>query len=79
MAEAGSTGQSGVGDLFALFGGNPLASISKNIENARSLMDGSIKALANMNRTMESLDAVAKRVTALLDDVEGPIRAWVPQ
>jgi ABC-type transporter Mla subunit MlaD len=75
---AAESGTQGIGDLFALIGGNPFASMVKNVENFRAAVDGSLAALANLNRTLESLDGVARRVASLLDDVEGPVRTLVP-
>ncbi len=75
MAESGSQG---LGDLFSLLGG-PITSISKNIDNFRKGVEGFLVAVQTFNRTMESLDAVAQRVTKLMDDFEEPIRVLLPQ
>ncbi len=70
----------GLGDLLSLFGGsNPLASIGKTIEQFKRGVSDFLSAVENFNRTMETLNGVAERVTILMDEVEEPIRAFMPQ
>ena len=38
-----------------------------------------LKAIENLNRTMENLNEAATRVNALMADIEEPIRAMMPQ
>jgi ABC-type transporter Mla subunit MlaD len=76
MADTTTTG---LGDLLALLGGNPIAALTKNIDTFRKGVEGFVGAVQNFNRTMETLDGVANRVTSLLDEVEEPIRVLMPQ
>ena len=77
MAESHSPGLS---DVIALFGGaNPLATIGKTIEQFRRGVNDFLATLENLNATMATLNDVATRVSRLVDDVEEPIRAFMPQ
>ena len=77
MAESHSPGLS---DVIALLGGaNPLATIGKTIEPFRRGVNDFLATLENLNATMATLNDVATRVSRLLDDVEEPIRAFMPQ
>ncbi len=70
----------GLGDLFALVGSNnPFASIGKSIEQFRRGVEGFLVSVENFNQTMETLNGVAARVSTLLDEIEGPVRALMPQ
>lgn len=70
----------GLGELFNLMGGtNPLASISKSIEQFRRGVNDLFESVETFNATMRELNAVAQRVNRLLDDVEEPVRAFMPQ
>ncbi len=70
----------GLGDVLAMFGGtNPFAVVGKSIDQFKRGVEGFLSAVENFNKTMETLNGVAERVSALLDDVEEPVRAFVPQ
>ena len=70
----------GLGDLFSLFGGpNPFSAIGKSVEQFRRGVNEFAKGIENFNATMENLNAIAARINGLLDEVEEPIRAFVPQ
>jgi len=70
----------GLGDLLALFGGaNPFATIGKTIEQFKRGVNDFLGAVENFNKTMETMNEVATRVNRLVDDVEEPIRALMPQ
>jgi ABC-type transporter Mla subunit MlaD len=70
----------GFGDLFGLFGGaNPFGAVTKSIAQFQRGVSDFLSAVENFNRTMEQMHVVAVRVNNLLDTVEEPIRAFVPQ
>jgi hypothetical protein len=70
----------GIGDLFGLFGGsNPFAAISKSISQFQRGVSDFLSAVENFNKTMQQLHGVAARINDLLDTVEEPVRAFVPQ
>jgi hypothetical protein len=65
----------GLGDLLNLIGGaNPLGSLSKNLEAMKKGIEGFVTSVQSFSSSMEELDTVVKRVTALLDDIEAPLR-----
>ncbi len=70
----------GFGDLLGLLGGaNPLAGISKSIAQFQRGVGDFLHAVENFNQTMEQLNTITARVNRLLDDVEPPVRALLPQ
>lgn len=70
----------GIGDLFGLFGGsNPFGAISKSISQFQRGVSDFLSAVENFNKTMQQLHGTAARINDLLDTVEEPIRAFVPQ
>jgi ABC-type transporter Mla subunit MlaD len=70
----------GIGDLFGLFGGsNPFGAVTKSIGQFQRGVSDFLCAVENFNKTMEQMHIVAVRVNSLLDTVEEPIRAFVPQ
>ena len=70
----------GIGDLFGLFGGaNPFAAVSKSIGQFQRGVSDFLSAVENFNKTMEQLHGTANRINDLLDTVEEPIKAFVPQ
>lgn len=70
----------GLGDLLALFGGaNPLAGISRSAQQFQTGVQQFLATVENFNATMEELNRVARRMNGLLDTVEEPIKAFVPQ
>ena len=77
MAESASPG---LGDLLGLFGGaNPFASIGKTIEQFKRGVNDFLAGVETFKATMESLNGVTIRVNRLLDEVEEPVRALMPQ
>jgi len=78
-ADSGS-GLPGIGDLLAMFGApNIFGGVTKSIEQFKRGINDFLVAVETFNETMKALNGVAIRVSALLDDVEEPIRASVPQ
>lgn len=74
------SGLPGFGDLFALLGtSNPLTSVSKTIEQFKRGMTDFLVAVENFNETIQTINALAVRVTRLMDEVEEPVRAMMPQ
>ena len=70
----------GLGDLLGLFGGtNPLGGITKSIGQFQKGVGDFLNAVQNFNSTMEQLNGISRRVNGLLDTVEEPIKAFVPQ
>ncbi len=69
-----------LGDLMGIFGGaNPLASIGKTIEQFKRGVSDFLTAVENFNKTMETVNGIATRANALFDEIEEPIRAFMPQ
>ena len=70
----------GLGDLFMLLGtSNPLAGVSKAFGQFQRGVGDFLQVVENFNDTMEQMNQIAGRVNRLLDDVEPPIRALMPQ
>jgi ABC-type transporter Mla subunit MlaD len=70
----------GLGDLLGLFGGaNPLAGISRSAQQFQTGVQQFLSTVENFNGTLEELNRVARRLNGLLDTMEEPINAFVPQ
>ncbi|HSM67855.1 MAG TPA: hypothetical protein VK860_16225 [Ilumatobacteraceae bacterium] len=65
-------------DLFTLFA-TPLTGTVRSLEQFRKGVDEFLAGVENFNRTMANLNETSERINRLLADVEGPIRAAVPQ
>src|SRR6056297_4289501 len=65
-------------DVFNLFAA-PLAGTIRSFEQFRKGVDEFLAGVENFNRTMANLNETSERINRLLADVEGPIRAAVPQ
>lgn len=77
MAE---TSTQGLGDLLGLIGGsNPFAGISKSISQFQRGVSQFLDSVEKFNATMDELNGVAVRINSLLDTVEEPVKAFVPQ
>src|SRR5688572_18675742 len=71
---------SGFGDLLGLFNGaNPLGGITKSIGQMQKGASEFLQTVENFNTTMKQFNEVATRINGLLDLVEEPIKAFVPQ
>jgi ABC-type transporter Mla subunit MlaD len=69
-----------LGDLFAVFGtSNPLAGVSRSIEQFRRGVGELVATVETMRTTVDNLNEITARVNRLLDDVEEPVRAAMPQ
>lgn len=70
----------GLGDLLVLLGGsNPFSGIGKAISQFQRGVGDFLNAVENFNETMEQMNEITRRVNRLLDDIEPPIRALMPQ
>jgi ABC-type transporter Mla subunit MlaD len=79
-SSSSSSAGGGLGDLLGLFGqSNPLAQAGKTIGQFQKAVDDLLGLVQQFNATMESMNKIATRVNTLLDDVEPPIRALMPQ
>src|SRR6056297_1120788 len=65
-------------DLFTLFAA-PLSGTVRSIEQFRKGVDEFLRGVENFNRTMENLNETSERINSLLIEVEGPLRAAIPQ
>jgi len=65
-------------DIIALVAG-PIAAVIRSFDQLRKGSEELMKGLENFNRTMNSLNDTAERVNGLLNDVEQPVRAILPQ
>ncbi len=57
----------------------PIAGGIRTVEQLRRGADEMIKAFENLNRTMDNLNEAATRINALMAELEGPIKAAMPQ
>ncbi|MGA1542607.1 MAG: hypothetical protein ACO38D_09010, partial [Ilumatobacteraceae bacterium] len=58
-------------DLLSLLGGvNPIALAGRAVDTATQVTAEMVQALANFNDTMREINTVARRVNALLDEIE---------
>jgi hypothetical protein len=68
----------GLADVINLLAA-PLASGLRTIEQVKRSVDELFRAVDNLNRTLENLNDAAERTNRLLEEVEEPIRAMMPQ
>jgi ABC-type transporter Mla subunit MlaD len=76
MAEPGRTDP--FADVISLVAG-PIAAVIRSFDQLRKGADELMKGLENFNATMVTLNETAGRVNRLLNDIEEPVRAMVPQ
>jgi len=70
----------GIGDLLNLLGtANPLGALTKNLDTLKKGVEGFVTAVQTFTRTMETLEEATKRITALMDDIEAPVRSVITQ
>src|SRR3954452_11646120 len=69
----------GFGDLVALFGTNPFNGITKSFGQFQRGTEQLMTTMDNLNATLEQLNEVSTRVTRMLDLLEEPARALIPQ
>lgn len=69
-----------MGDLLGLLGqSNPLAQVTRSFGQFQKGLDDFLRLVEQFGSTMEQMSRIAERVNTLLDDVEPPIRALMPQ
>ncbi len=76
MAETGRTDP--FADIISLVAG-PIAAVIRSFDQLRRGADELMRGLENFNATMTNLNETAQRVNRLLNDVEEPVRAMIPQ
>jgi len=76
MAEPGRTDP--FADVISLVAG-PIAAVIRSFDQLRRGAEDLMKGLENFNATMANLNETASRVNRLLNDIEEPVRAMVPQ
>jgi ABC-type transporter Mla subunit MlaD len=76
MADPGRTDP--FADIISLVAG-PIASVIRSFDQLRRGADELMKGFENFNATMTNLNETAQRVNRLLNDVEEPVRAMIPQ
>lgn len=70
----------GIGDLLGMFGGsNPFAGLGRSFTQFQRGVGQFMESVEKFNTTMDELHGVATRLNNLLDTVEEPVRAVVPQ
>lgn len=75
-----SSSGSGMSDILGLFGqGNPVAQLTKSFGQFQKGLDDFLRLVEQFGTTMEQMGRIATRVNTLLDDVEPPVRALMPQ
>lgn len=65
-------------EVFNLFAA-PIAGTMRSVEQFRKGVDEFLRAVENLNNTMEGLNETTARINRLLEDVEEPLRAALPQ
>jgi hypothetical protein len=65
-------------ELFTLIAA-PIAGTIRSVEQFRKGVDEFLKGVENFNRTMDNLNQTAERMNGLLEEVEEPLRAAIPQ
>ena len=76
MADPGRTDP--FADIISLVAG-PIASVIRSFDQLRRGADELMKGFENFNATMTNLNETAQRVNRLLNDIEEPVRAMIPQ
>ncbi|CAB4711537.1 unannotated protein [freshwater metagenome] len=80
-ASSSSSGSSnpGINDLLGLLGGaNPVMAIGRMVETVMQVTGDIVQSIGTFNDTLTELNKVARRVNALLDEIEGPVAEIVP-
>ena len=69
----------GMNDLLGLLGGaSPVMAIGRMVETVMHVTGDIVQSIGTFNDTMTELNKVARRVNALLDEIEGPVAEIVP-
>ena len=78
MAERASGRTDPFADVISLFAG-PIAAVVRSFDQLRRGAEELRRGLENFNSTMSNLNETAERVNRLLNDLEQPVRAMMPQ
>lgn len=78
MSDAGGTRTDPFADVISLVAG-PIAAVVRSFDQLRKGADELMRGFENFNRTMSNLNETAERVNRMLNDLEEPVRAMVPQ
>ena len=70
--------QDPLADMITLFSA-PIAGAVRSVEQFRTGVDEFLRGIENFNRTMENLNETAERINGLLEEVEEPVKAALPQ
>src|SRR5438046_1741758 len=76
MADTGRTDP--FADIISLAAG-PIAAVIRSFDQLRRGSEELMRSFENFNTTMANLNETAERVNRLLNDIEEPVRAMVPQ
>ena len=69
----------GMNDLLSLLGGtNPVMAIGRLVETVMQVTGDIVQSIGTFNDTLTEINKVARRVNALLDEIEGPVAEIVP-
>ena len=69
----------GRNDLLGLLGGtNPVMAIGRMVETVMQVTGDIVQSIGTFNDTLTEINKVARRVNALLDEIEGPVAEIVP-
>jgi ABC-type transporter Mla subunit MlaD len=69
----------GMNDLLSLLGGaSPVMAIGRMVETVMHVTGDIVQSIGTFNDTMTELNKVARRVNALLDEIEGPVAEIIP-
>jgi hypothetical protein len=75
---AGDERSDPLSEMLNLFAA-PLAGTIRSFDQFRKGVDEFLRGVENFNRTMENLNETAERINVLLAEVEGPVKAAIPQ
>jgi hypothetical protein len=70
----------GLDEMLSLLGlPNPLAGVGRSVDQFRHGVDELLTTIARFNETLDQINGVARRVNGLLDEIEEPLKAAMPQ
>lgn len=72
-----------LGSILGMLGNlgqaNPLSAISTSVGQFQKGVTQFLDSVSNFNATLEELNGVARRLNSMLDTLEAPVQAFVPQ
>jgi ABC-type transporter Mla subunit MlaD len=78
VTDTGGTRTDPFADVISLVAG-PIAAVVRSFDQLRKGADELMRGLENFNTTMTNLNETAERVNRMLNDLEEPVRAMLPQ